>query len=140
MDSERYLLTVMRYIELNPVRASLVAHPRDYAWSSYCHNALGEPGPNADWITPHREYLRLGRSAADRQSAYRQLFRTAVSGADLAEIRDCTHKGWALGGVPFQQQVEALAQRRAASMGVGRPRKKVSSVLDTLPLCIRLHA
>ena len=33
VDSERYLLTVMRYIELNPVRADMVAHPRDYRWS-----------------------------------------------------------------------------------------------------------
>ena len=28
VDSERYLLTLMRYIELNPVRAGLTAHPR----------------------------------------------------------------------------------------------------------------
>jgi len=122
VDSERYLLTVMRYIELNPVRGGLAGHPRDYVWSSYCRNALGEAGLNADWITSHREYLRLGRSVAERQSAYRQLFRAAVSGGDLAEIRDCTHKGWALGDERFRQQVEALGQRRAASMGVGRPR------------------
>ena len=56
VDSERYLLTVMRYIELNPVRADMVAHPRDYAWSSYRRNADGEAGANADWLTPHREY------------------------------------------------------------------------------------
>ena len=124
VDSERYLLTLMRYIELNPARAGLVAHPRDYVWSSYRSNALGESGSNADWITPHPEYLRLGRNPADRQSAYRQLFRAAVSGADLAEIRNCTHKGWALGGERFREQVEALGQRRAASKGVGRPRKE----------------
>ncbi|MCU0973251.1 MAG: transposase [Burkholderiales bacterium] len=122
VDSERYLLTLMRYIELNPVRAGLVAHPGNYAWSSYRRNALGEAGAIADWITPHREYLRLGRTAADRQGAYRQLFRAAVSRSDLAEIRDCTHKGWALGDERFRQQVEARGQRRAASMGVGRPR------------------
>jgi len=128
VDSERYLLTLMRYIELNPVRAGLVAHPRDYVWSSYRYNALGESGSNAEWIRPHAEHLRLGRTAADRQSAYRQLFRAAVSGGDLAEIRDCTHKGWALGGERFRQQVEVRAQRRAAPMGVGRPRKGNSPV------------
>ncbi len=123
VDSERYLLTLMRYIELNPVRAALVGHPRDYPWSSYRCNALGESGSNADWLRPHQEYLRLGRTAAERQGAYRQLFRAAVSGNDLREIRECTHKGWALGGDRFRDQVEALAQRRAASKGVGRPRK-----------------
>ena len=30
IDSERYLLSCSRYIELNPVRAKMVAHPRDY--------------------------------------------------------------------------------------------------------------
>jgi putative transposase len=123
VDSERYLLALMRYIELNPVRAALVAHPRDYPWSSYRCNALGESGLNADWVKPHEEYLRLGRTPADRQGAYRRLFRAAVSGNDLREIRECTHKGWALGGERFREHVEALTQRRAASKGVGRPRK-----------------
>ena len=123
MDSERYLLTLMRYIETNPVRAGMVAHPRDYPWSSYCFNATGKTGSNADWRTPHEEYLRLGRNAADRQGAYRQLFRAAISGTDLKDIRECTHKGWALGGEKFRQQVEALGQRRASSKGVGRPKK-----------------
>ena len=123
VDSEHYLLTVMRYIELNPVRADMVAHPGDYPWSSYGFNARGATGPNADWISPHQEYRRLGRKAADRQAAYRQLFRAAISGADLSEIRECTHKGWVLGGERFREQIEALGQRRAASKGVGRPRK-----------------
>lgn len=39
VDSEQYLLTVMRYIEFNPVRAGLKAHPRDYPWFSYARNA-----------------------------------------------------------------------------------------------------
>jgi len=98
VDSEQYLLTLMRYIELNPVRADMAAHPRDYPWSSYGFNAQGEAGPNADWLEPHREYLRLGRSVAERQADYRLLFRAAVSNDDLKDIRECTHKGWALGG------------------------------------------
>ena len=123
VDSEQYLLKLMRYIELNPVRADMVAHPRDYRWSSYAFNALGETGMNADWLTPHPEYLSLGRSTGARQSAYRQLFRASLSGQDLENIRGSAHKGWALGGERFRQQIEALSQRRAASLGVGRPRK-----------------
>src|SRR4051812_23176241 len=34
-QSEDYLLACQRYIELNPVRAGMVRHPRDYRWSSY---------------------------------------------------------------------------------------------------------
>lgn len=32
IDSGRYLLTCKRYIELNPVRAEMVKHPREYPW------------------------------------------------------------------------------------------------------------
>jgi REP-associated tyrosine transposase len=48
--------------------------------------------------------------------------------SDLREIRECTHKGWALGGERFREQVKALTQRRAASKGVGRPRKENNRV------------
>lgn len=125
VDSELYLLTLMRYIELNPVRAGLVAHPWDYPWSSCRHYAQGESGLNGGWLTAHEAHLRLGRNEAHRQSAYRQLFQAAISGNDLAEIRDCTHKGWALGDERFREQIEALGQRRAASKGAGRPGRRI---------------
>ncbi len=44
-QDEIYLLSCMRYIELNPVRAGMVAHPGEYRWSSYRANAQGEAAP-----------------------------------------------------------------------------------------------
>jgi REP-associated tyrosine transposase len=35
VDRDAYLLQVVRYIALNPVRAGLVQHPEDWDWSSY---------------------------------------------------------------------------------------------------------
>jgi putative transposase len=67
----RYLLSCMRYIELNPVRASVVAWPGQYPWSSFHANALGH---NDAVLTPHAHYCALGRSAELRQTAYRALF------------------------------------------------------------------
>ena len=122
VDSEHYLLTVMRYIELNPVRAGLAAHPRDYPWSSYARNAQAATGANSDWIKPHRQYLRIARSATARMSGYRALFKGAISTSELTQIRDCTHTGWALGGDKFKQEIETRTQRQASSKGVGRPR------------------
>ncbi len=55
IDSEAYLLTCMRYIELNPVRAGMVKAPSDYPWSSYGTNALGAP---AGFV--HRIYFTNG--------------------------------------------------------------------------------
>jgi len=123
VDSAQYLLTVMRYIELNPVRAGMVEHPGDYPWSSYRRNAQGDSGMNADWITPQGEYLRLASNVVERQLTYRELFKTAIADSDLGEIRECTHKGWALGNERFREQIEALGRRRATSKGVGRPSK-----------------
>lgn len=67
----RYLLACMRYIELNPVRARVVARPGQYRWSSFRANALGQDDP---LLTPHAHYCVLGRDAASRQAAYRALF------------------------------------------------------------------
>ena len=40
-QDETYVLTCHRYIELNPVRANMINHPREYPWSSYRANAEG---------------------------------------------------------------------------------------------------
>ena len=57
-----------------------------------------------------------------RLSAYRALFKAAIGKSELARIRDCTHKGWALSGDKFKAEIETRAQRQASSKGVGRPR------------------
>jgi putative transposase len=67
----RYLLSCMHYIELNPVRARLVARPENYRWSSFRANALGQFDA---LLTPHAHYCALGRDAESRQAAYRALF------------------------------------------------------------------
>lgn len=35
VDADEYLLELLRYIHLNPVRAHMVKHPSDYPWSSH---------------------------------------------------------------------------------------------------------
>jgi putative transposase len=67
----RHLLACMRYIEENPVRAGLAAHPGAYRWSSYRANALGEDDAV---VTPHAHYCSLGRSPEERRAAYVVLF------------------------------------------------------------------
>ena len=60
VQEEGYLLTCMRYIELNPVRASMVRSPSGYRWSSYRFNGQGKPD---ELITPHPLYLSLGKGS-----------------------------------------------------------------------------
>ncbi len=120
IDAESYLLTCYRYIELNPVRAKMVKHPRDYPASSYRANAKGR----ADGIVaPHSVYDTLGPDAAARQAAYRQLFRRRIGEPTLDEIRAATNKGWVLGTDRFRERVEEMLDRPAAPRPKGGDRR-----------------
>jgi len=67
----RHQLEVMRYGDMNPVRAGLVGSPSHWRWSSFRHYAYGEPD---DLITDAPEYLALGRNRPERRIAYLHLF------------------------------------------------------------------
>ncbi len=123
VDTESYLLTVYRYIELNPVRAAMVSHAADHPWSSYQANALGK---RIELLTPHRLYTRLGRTREERQAAYRALFRGRMPERTLAAIREATNKSWALGDDRFKAQIEAETGRRSVPLGRGGDRKSAS--------------
>lgn len=123
IDSEAYLLTCYRYIELNPVRANRVKHPREYPWSSYACHAEGKPDK---LVTDHALYRALGKTDAERQSAYRGLFKAHLSQGALEEIREATNKAWVLGSDRFKERVAAAATRRVAPLPKGRPRSRES--------------
>ena len=120
VDSERYFLTISRYIELNPVRANMVGHPAEYPWSSYQKNAVGKP---ISLITPHPCYLALGKTDNKRQLAYRALFDETISPQTLEEIRDALNKAWVLGDDRFKQQIEKETGRRVSPIKRGGDRK-----------------
>jgi putative transposase len=121
IDTEQYLFTCMRYIELNPVRANkMVDHPSEYPWSSYHSNALGELN---SLLTPHREYNRLGTNDSDRQAGYRQLFRAQIPELTLKAIREATNKAWVLGSDQFREQMKQELNRPVQSAGHGGDRK-----------------
>ncbi len=107
-------------IELNPVRAGMVKHPRDHPGSSYRANAQGR----ADGIVaPHPVYDALGPDAAARQAAYRQLFRRRIGETTLDEIRAATNKGWVLGTERFRKAVEEVLDRPTAPRPKGGDRR-----------------
>jgi putative transposase len=81
----RHQLEVMRYGDLNPVRAGLVHSAKHWRWSSFRHYAYGEAD---ELITDAPEYLALGRSAAERRTAYLHLFSQPLSATILVRRRD----------------------------------------------------
>ncbi|MEO8386522.1 MAG: hypothetical protein ABI583_14830 [Betaproteobacteria bacterium] len=92
---------------------------------SYARFATGDAGLNAVWPHSHEQYDALGAIPTERQAAYRQVFRETISADDLNAIRDCTHKGWALGSERSRAEIERLAQLRSVSKGRGRPTKSL---------------
>ncbi|MEA3249228.1 MAG: transposase [Patescibacteria group bacterium] len=67
ITDESQLLTCGAYIELNPVRAGLVANPEDYRWSSYRHFVLGQ---NDLLIDELPEYVQLSTDINERRAIY----------------------------------------------------------------------
>ncbi len=121
IDSERYLLTCYRYIELNPVRAEgMVDHPGEYRWSSYRANALGEADA---LLKPHPLYLALGTSSLARQASYRALFDTHVEEHSLLAIRESLNQCRVLGSDIFKDQIEDALKRSVRPGNPGRPKK-----------------
>lgn len=118
VDSETYLLHCYRYVEANPVRAGIVAHPAQYPWSSFAANALGEASP---LITPHPTYEQLGCTPAERQSEYLRSFESGLPVEALASIRAAIGGGFALGSAAFVEQMQQLLGARIVAARPGRP-------------------
>jgi putative transposase len=120
VDADRYLLTLVRYIHLNPVRAHMVADARDYRWSS--HRAyLGASCP--DWLRIEPVLGRLGPSVDAARAAYRRFMNETPATTDRDEISPTARAGQtscaerdalapppcANGGVPSPRSMEAIA-------------------------------
>ena len=72
VDGDTYLWEVCRYIVLNPVRAGLVVHPRQWRWSSFCATAGETVTPGfltVDWVQALGGAKNRGE-ALDRYTAY----------------------------------------------------------------------
>ena len=122
VDNERYVLACYRYIELNPVRARMVASPEDYRWSSHRANARGVW---SQLVSHHPVYLRLALDQDERLARYRELVEQAIPEEELAAIRLYVQRQRALGSNCFQSQVESLLRRRAGIGKPGRPKAKL---------------
>ena len=119
VQTAHYFLQCQRYIELNPVRANMVADPADFAWSSYQCHGLGKVSA---MHTPHAEYIALGASEKNRQSLYRDQFKVYFENELLIDIRESVNKGLVLGNAHFKDQVETLCKQRVRAAKRGRPR------------------
>ena len=123
VESARYVLACYRYIELNPLRAGLVPHPRAYTWSSHAVNVGLQSDP---LVSPHPEFIALAEGGLQRCSAYRYLFADVLDQSTVAAIRDATNGSLPLASESFKTQLSARGckiehrkpGRRSSQVGV----------------------
>ena len=118
VQTERYLLACMVYIDLNPVRAGLANQAADYPWSSYRHYT----GQRVDkLITPHALVWELGNTPFAREAAYAEWVQSGISTAQQTALTASALHGWALGEPDFVAELQKRTQRRVAKSTAGRP-------------------
>ncbi len=120
---DEYVLTCCRYIELNPVRASVVADPADYRWSSYRHHVGQQLDP---LVSEHLRYLALAATTAERHAAYGSLFRQCIDPLAITTIRETVNRCLVFGSEDFKDQIEQVLSRRVRHGKAGRPRKQIA--------------
>jgi len=119
VDTDNYLLTCMRYIELNPVRANMVELPGEYQWSSYQANGNGQQN---DCLNPHPLYQALGTNQEECCYVYRELFSNHLSYKQLHDIRTALKQELVLGREDFKEKIEKMTNRKAVPGLPGRPK------------------
>ncbi len=123
IDSENYLFTLYRYIEMNPVKANMVENIADYPWSSYQHNALGEKN---SLITEHPLYQDLGKSTELRAKNYQKIFNTLNNSDQEQQITEATMRGEVFGSSGFHHKIRQLISRTTRLTTHGGDRKSES--------------
>ncbi|MES2415391.1 MAG: transposase [Pseudomonadota bacterium] len=118
IQTDRYMLACMAYIDLNAVRAGLVAEPADFAWSSYGHYT----GRHVDrLVTPHSLFWTLGNTPFAREVAYAEMVHAGLTSQQQEALTTSALSGWALGEAGFVADLQKRTTRRVQRMQAGRP-------------------
>jgi putative transposase len=124
VEKESYLLTLSRYIALNPVEAGMVQRPEDYRWSSYRARAGYESAP--DWLTTATLESMFHPEPAKAREEYRKFVDAGMDDPrDLeGEVVARMYLGTAAWIERMQKQVdeeERSEEMRRSQVHPGRP-------------------
>jgi putative transposase len=125
IQTERYFLACMAYIDLNPVRAGMVGQASDYAWSSHGHY-IGRH--TQTWLTPHPLYWAMGNTPFAREAAYAAMVQSGIDKNQQHALTSSALSGWALGEEEFVKGIQKQTPRRVNPAKAGRPFGKKPSI------------
>lgn len=137
VDKDSYLAQLCPYVELNPVRAGMVAEPADWPWSSYRAHTGQATSP--DWLDTaglHGHLLqRPPETAEDHAEATQRYVRLVADARKLDESRDfwgqALRQQIYLGDVDFVERMQALAKpSNAKSADTPKAQRSLSKPLS----------
>lgn len=117
VEGDGHLLRVIRYIELNPVRAAIASDPAGWPWSSARDHLGLATGSRLDL---HPSYLALGRDRGARADAWRAVLHERLDPRESERIRLHLRRQRALGEPRFVAMLEAATGRALAPRPLGR--------------------
>lgn len=118
IDTDNYLLACCRYIEMNPVRAGMVAAPEDHQWSS-CRAHIGVEV--TDWL----DTVPVGEKTTFGPHGYRDWLLAALPPGEWDLIRKAVQRNQLTGGENFTEEVEKVSGRRIELRGPGKSKQKI---------------
>ena len=124
IQDDEHLLTVLRYIEANPLRAKIVERAGDYPWSSFASHGLGRSDPLLD---PVVGYDALARSPAARQGRWSAYVHRTPEEAELAAIRRSSKTGLPYGARAWVDRLCGQLKLDLTIRPPGRPRKDANT-------------
>ena len=119
IQKEAYLLACVRYIELNPIKAKMVAVLKDYPWSSYPER-IGVK--ERELLDLDSCYQSLGHTDKSRRAHYLDYLGESTDSEEINLIREGLQRNQLTGNHRFVDEIESRIGIRVEKRGRGRPR------------------
>ena len=116
VEQENYLLTLSRYVALNPVAAGMLERPEDYRWSSYRARAGHERAP--DWLTTGPIDSLLGQELSQAREEYRKFVNAGLN--DPRDLMDEVLGQIYLGSRSWIERIQCLIDEEERSEEIPR--------------------
>lgn len=120
IEDDEHLLTVLRYIEANPLRAKLAKDAGKYPWSSYACHGLGVAN---DLLDPLAIYEGLAKTSAARQRRWHDKVHRPFEEHEAAAIQRSIATGLPYGSADWVAKLSAKLELPLTIRPRGRPRK-----------------